>query len=65
MSSYSVVMVGFRDTQLSVDEDDGTANLVVTMIKGQLERPITVFLSIADGTANGKINIKAPLFSGH
>ena len=53
MSPCSVVMVGFRDTQLSIDED-GTANLVVTVISGQLERPVTVLLSTSDGTANGK-----------
>ena len=54
MSSFSVVVVGFRDTQVSVDENDGKANLVVMVIRGQLERPVTVLLSTADGTENCK-----------
>ena len=50
----SAVVVGFSDTQVSVDENEGTANLVVTVIRGQLGRPVTVLLSTAYGTANGK-----------
>ena len=54
MSSCSVVVIGFRDIQLSVRENDGTVNLVVIVRGGKLGTPVTVLVYTADGTANGK-----------
>ena len=46
--------IGFLETRYTVDEDDGTVNLLVGLISGNLTKDIVVRFYTEDGTATRK-----------
>lgn len=49
--------VGFTETSYTVDEDAGTASVMIGVISGTIQRDVSLLLSLADGSAIGEINM--------
>ena len=52
--THTAVVIGFRQTAVSVNENDGIATLVVAVLRGTLAKPIMVVFSTNDLTATGE-----------
>ena len=63
--TFWIVQIGFEDTAYSVSEEDGTVELAVRVLSGDIgaNRDITVTLSTTDGTAVGKQNTYVPMYN--
>ena len=48
--SYHLVMIGFNEMDMTVDEDAGTINVPVTLAQ-EIAVPVTVSFMIVSGTA--------------
>ena len=54
--------IGFLEEQYIANEGDGTVNLRVGIIRGEVTKDIVVRFSTEDGTAMGKISVRSSIF---
>ena len=55
--SHLGVTIGLQQDAYSVDESDGDVSICAELINSQIERPVTVYLSILEYTALGMCTI--------
>lgn len=53
----SEIVIGLRETVISVNEGEGEVEVCAVVISGELERSVPFSLTSADGTAIGELYI--------
>ena len=55
--THTVIVIGIRETEISVTEDTGVVEVCAVVLSGDLERDVPFTLTSADGTAIGELVI--------